>query len=305
MRNWTLLFLAVLLALMPAATAIAQNDIEFSNLQIDLWPEYDQPKVLVIYKITLASTTSLPAKLDLRIPAEAGEPNAVAVVPPDGVPVNLEYELSSDGEWITISLVANLYELQIEYYDPRLEKDGSQRNFTYQWSGDYAVQRCRLQVLQPFDASILSVSPGPTTTQTLGGQDFVVKDVGSLLANQTFEVELSYQKESDVLGISRMPVESSNPLTSETGWQSKMLGYLPWVLGIGGVLLIVGGAVWYWQSGRQTQSSGRKRRRARKPASSQPDEAHGGEGVYCHQCGKRAASGDRFCRSCGTRLRVE
>lgn len=304
MRNRIQLFVMVILALMPVMTASAQNAPEISSLEIDLWPEYDQPTMLVIYKITLASTTSLPAKLDLRIPAEAGEPNAVAVVPPDGVPVNLEYTLSSDGEWITISLVANLFQLQIEYYDPGIEKNDTQRTFTYLWAGDYAVQRCKLQVLQPFDASNLTVSPGPTSIMTAGDQVFTTKDIGSLQANQSFEVELSYLKESDVLGISRMPVESSNPLSSESDWQSRMLGYLPWVLGIGGIFLIAGGAVWYWQSGRQKKSSGRKRRRSRKPTSA-PTEIPSEEGVYCHQCGKRAAGGDRFCRSCGSRLRVE
>ena len=304
MRNWIQLLLVAVLVFIPVMTVNAQNAPEISFLEIDLWPEYDQPTILVIYKITLASTTSLPAKLDLRIPAEAGKPNAVAVVPPDGVPVNLEYELSSDGEWITISLVANLFELQIEYYDPRIEKNDQQRNFSYLWAGDYAVQRSMLQVLQPFDASNLTISPGPTSSQVIGGQTFVTKDVGSVQANQTFEIELSYQKESDILGISRMPVESSDPLTTQPDWQSRMLGYLPWVLGAGGVLLIAGGAIWYWQSGRQTQSSGRKRRRSHKPSTAS-EEASSGEGIYCHQCGKRAAGGDRFCRSCGTRLRVE
>ena len=30
---------------------------------------------------------------------------------------------------------------------------------------------------------------------------------------------------------------------------------------------------------------------------------NGNNDIFCHRCGKRAASGDRFCRSCGTKLR--
>jgi hypothetical protein len=304
MRNWFQLLLVALLVLTPGAIANAQTGPEISFLEIDLWPEYDQPSMLVIYKITLAPTTALPAIFELRIPAEAGEPNAVAVIPPDGMPVNLEYELSSDGEWTTISLVANLFELQVEYYDPRLMINGKQRDFTYLWPGGHNVQRSLVQVLKPFDARDLTIMPGPTSQQGSGDQVFLVKDVGSLQASQSFEIEISYQKDSDELGISRLPVQPSEPLTSETDWQGRMLGALPWILGVGGVLLIAGGAIWYWQSGRQPQPSKNKRRRSRKIAGAS-EEAVANEGVYCHQCGKRAAAGDRFCRSCGTRLRAE
>jgi hypothetical protein len=27
--------------------------------------------------------------------------------------------------------------------------------------------------------------------------------------------------------------------------------------------------------------------------------------LYCHECGTRAQTGDRFCRVCGSKLRVE
>ena len=304
MLKWTQLLLVIFLAMMPVMAANAQNEPVISFLEIDLWPEYDQPTMLVINKITLASSTSLPAKLDFRIPAAAGSPSAVAVVSPDGMLVNLDHELSSDGDWITISLVANLFELQIEYYDPNLIKNEQERNFTYLWPGDFTVQRSIVQVLQPFDASNLAISPGPTTSQTSNGGVYVTKDVGALRVNQSFELEIAYSKESDVLGLSTLPVQPSEPLTNETDWQSKMLGALPWVLGIGGILLIAGGAFWYWQSGRQSNSTKPKRRRSRKTIIS-TNTATTAEGIYCHQCGKRAAGGDKFCRSCGTRLRME
>jgi hypothetical protein len=79
---------------------------------------------------------------------------------------------------------------------------------------------------------------------------------------------------------------------------------LPWILGILGVALIVGGGLWYWQSGKQsaTDKSRRRRRTARLKVS---DETAAGDEVYCQNCGKRASVGDRFCRTCGTKLRIE
>ena len=77
---------------------------------------------------------------------------------------------------------------------------------------------------------------------------------------------------------------------------------LPWVLGVMGVLLIVGGGAWYYFSGRENrQERPRRKRRVAELAEAEDVEGH----VYCSNCGKRASSGDRFCRTCGTKLRVE
>jgi uncharacterized OB-fold protein len=68
------------------------------------------------------------------------------------------------------------------------------------------------------------------------------------------------------------------------------------------VALIVGGVVWYLQSGKGKEEE-RSRRRHRLAPVKEP-ESTGGY-VYCHQCGKRAGPGDRFCRACGAKLRIE
>jgi len=79
---------------------------------------------------------------------------------------------------------------------------------------------------------------------------------------------------------------------------------LPWAFGLLGILLLVGGGWWYWHTGReQSQPAKRSRGQRQKPlkelvASSEQ------EATYCHQCGKRAGATDRFCRSCGSKLRV-
>jgi hypothetical protein len=309
MRKITYWLLVVAILLASWTGVNAQDATQISELEVDIWPEYDQPTVLVIYHITLAPNTTFPTPFAIRIPAAAGEPHAVAVRQPDDALVNLEYTLDSDGTWITLNLVANLPELQIEYYDPGITKDGALRNYTYQWQGDYAVGNMLIEIQQPADASEMAITPGPVE----GGVDqagltYYTKEVGQVPAGQEVTIALSYQKSSDLPSVSQLQVEPSAPLTSENVWQDRMLGALPWVLGALGVGLIAGGAIWYWRSGQQTASAPRKRHRSRSTAPLAPAtsaDTSENQSIYCHQCGKRAASGDRFCRSCGTRLRVE
>ena len=66
----------------------------FENVQVDVWPEYDQPAVLVIYHITISTQVTLPANLSIRIPAAAGKPFAVAMQDSNGL-YNLNYDLGA------------------------------------------------------------------------------------------------------------------------------------------------------------------------------------------------------------------
>jgi hypothetical protein len=311
MRKWSLvllLVLAIVLFSILPTQVYAQEEVKLSYLEVDLWPEYDSPEMLVIYRITLPPTVSLPVDLTFRIPVSAGEPSAVAGrgISAEGEAglFSIPYEHQVDGEWGLVTLTATVPELQLEYYDPGLVKQEAARQYAFQWPGAYEVDALTIQVQQPRDATGMSISPA--SGNGVPGEDGLIyynKQVGSLLAGQDFQLAISYQKDSDSLTASSLQIQPSAPMTSMPTTQSSLLAFLPWVLGIFGVVLIVGGGVWYWQSGKGSESRSKPRRR-RKPSAQSQSEAIPAEGhIYCHQCGKRAAKGDRFCRTCGTRLR--
>ena len=166
MRKWSLALLLVLsislFSILPSQVH-AQEEIELSYLEVDLWPEYDSPEMLVIYRITLPPTVSLPMDLTFRIPAAVGEPSAVAGrgISDDGEAglFTIPYEHQVDGEWGLVTLTATMPELQLEYYDPGLHKQGATRQFDFKWPGDYAVEALMIQVQQPRDATDMSISP--------------------------------------------------------------------------------------------------------------------------------------------------
>ncbi len=138
MRQFLLVF-TILFLLIPMGVS-AQEAIVIDLLQVEFWPEYDQPEMLVIYKIELSADTVLPATLSLRIPAAAGEP-FVLFVEGFGEPA---YQRQVEGDWAVLTFTAQSSIIQLEYYDPGLSKQGDQRSFTYTWSGDYAVNTFQL-----------------------------------------------------------------------------------------------------------------------------------------------------------------
>lgn len=289
--------------------ASAQTPVAAASVEVDLWPEYDQPSMLVIYRIQLSPQVSLPAELSVRIPKAAGEPHAVAERQVDDTLVNAVYKYNVEGEWGRVDITATSPEIQLEYYDSRLNLDTAERTYTYQWAGDFAVDDFIVQIQQPLGAASLTVSPDlGVLAQAADGLMYYRLEVGKLDRGQAFQVELSYIKENTALSIESMQVEPSAPLEGQPAGSISVANILPWVLGALGVVLLVGGVVWYWRMERETtQEKTRKRRRKKATREdrtiSSLDQGTEGEVIYCHQCGKRAEPGDRFCRSCGARLR--
>lgn len=288
------------------SSAQAQGTPSLKSLDVDLWPEYDAPEVLVIYRIVLSPATSLPVDLTFRIPASAGKPNAVAMRNSDGNLVTLTYQRQVSGEWALITFTATMPELQLEYYDPGLSKEGARRDFEFRWPGDYALDAMTIQVQQPLGATDLRVVPAADgSVNGPDGLTYFSKQVGALSAGQVFSLKFTYTKESDALSAASLQVKPSVPMTETPSVERTLRTLLPWIIGAFGLLLLVGGVVWYWRSGSGERETGWAPHRRRKPAELSPTEDEPGGYIYCHQCGKRAAPGDRFCRICGTKLRLE
>jgi hypothetical protein len=301
-----IIIIIISLCLLTQQRALAQSTTALSAVEVDLWPEFDRPSLLVIYRITLSAQSTLPAQLMIRIPADAGAPNAVAVRQLDGTLMNIPFDQQTSGDWTQLTFDAPAQDIQVEYYDPGLTKNGTARHFEYQWPGDYDVQSFTIQVQQPVGATEMRFSPslGPGR-QGADGLVYYIQEIGALSSGQSFSIVLDYQKSNDELSSSQVPVDASGPLDTTTPGRQSMVSALPWLLGLLGLFLILGGGLWYWQSGRNSAkplkvSIPRRRKTNAQSEVKIIDEDY----VYCHQCGKRASPGDRFCRACGTELRL-
>ncbi|RMF45224.1 MAG: hypothetical protein D6755_08305, partial [Anaerolineae bacterium] len=276
LRKIILLAVMVLVALAaPLGAARAQDGVRFDTLEVDLWPEYDQPRqTLVIYRIDLPADVQRPVALTLRIPRAAGTPNAVAEsqTPTDTL-FNVQYSTSQDDRWVYVQFSASMPHIRLEYYDPQLQVDGDQRTVDYTWPGDYAVNNLLIQVQQPRTATQMQITPamGQPGTNPADGLTYYTASFAALEAGESFSLNVQYQKSDDVLSVSDVPV---SPMPTEKS-SFSLVDYLPWILGGLGVLLVIGGGVWYW---RGTRPEPQKRKRRRKSARVERGEEKTSEG---------------------------
>ncbi len=304
MRKWVLPLLLIFFMLLPIGVH-AQDLITLNSLQIQIWPEYDKPTVLVIYNLTLSDTTSLPTSVSIPIPIDAGEPNAVAARQVDGSLYSIDYNRTVAGEWAMINFTATTPDIQLEYYDPGLTQEGTTRHYQYTWPGAYAVSQLTIQVQQPLGATEMRISPslgaGATGSDNL---TYFTQNIGAITADQTINITVDYQKSTAILSAENLAVQPSAAIPQSAAPDLNFSSWLPWILGIVGASLIIGSIVWFWQTGRQRPVTQIRRRRSRAAvAEPEVDPSSAEAAVYCSQCGKRASPGDQFCRSCGTQIR--
>jgi hypothetical protein len=295
MRRLITLAAILFLGIFPIS-AHAQTEPRLSTASIDIWPEYDQPAVLVIYHLTLSANTSLPTSLTLHVPVQA-DVTAVAVVDQNGNLVNSPYDRVVQADWAVLSIMATSLQVQVEYYAP-LEKNGPERHIVFNWAGDFAVDKLDVNFLQPIGAMEVHLSPPAMETNTT--QDALTNyhvQVFNPAKGKVFQFTISYVRTSDELSITSQTVQAAVTPGPNTPGRISMSGFLPgFLLGLG-IVLIVGGVIGFlvWQRGRKRTPTGRQGHKKR--------ESETQETVYCQECGKRAQPGDQFCRTCGTRLR--
>jgi len=289
--------LLLLMFLVSVQPAHAQGNPTLSSVAVWIWPEYYQPGVLVIYHVVVDNQIAFPTTLAFPIPAAAGKPYTVAVgnTPETVSDKNVDYSLEQNGDWVNVVVKMTGPAITLEYYDPSITVTGKGRQFQFVWPGDYAVSAFAVEVQRPYDASQFESTPALMQTVTANDQlTYYQGEFGALALGNPFTLDITYQKASDSVSKDLMPVAPVAPVDTNTAGRVSLGTYVPWLVGGAGVLLVAGGLYYYFRGQPRPN-----RARRRHIATSEPTAAQ----AYCPQCGTRARSGDRFCRTCGSRMR--
>ena len=138
---------------------VAQDSLELESLSIALWPEFDQPEMLVIYQGSLAPETALPAAVEIRIPARVGRPTAMAFLSAAGERLNQQYTTRVEGEFVIVSFELTATGFQLEYYDDLPVQDDLVREYDFAYTADYAIADLSVEFQLPRTGEGLTVEP--------------------------------------------------------------------------------------------------------------------------------------------------
>lgn len=289
-------------------SARAQDQTHFAYAEIRLWPEFDQPSMLVMYTLMLTPASPIPAQIAIRIPTSAGMPNNVAVGPDSDNLFDVEFSRQVEGQWSTVRLKTALPLIRIEYYDPTIVKSGKNRYFNYTWPADYPTDVVLIQIQKPYGAKNIQISPTIADSEWAsdGVLNYFSANATNLAKGKQFSIDLSYQKETDELSVTGLEVHSTVPVTYQTSGRLRWWSTFPWMLFVPIIIIfmIISGLLYTRANPfKLIPLTIEKRKNEAVDKSTSPIQDAPVFVQHCQQCGRRANPGDRFCRTCGTHLR--
>lgn len=293
----------LLLAQTPATT--------LEQLDIDVWPDYDDPSILVIMSGTLPPDAQLPATVTLPIP-DGASINAVARVSSDNrLMSDISYDESDPGQ---LTLTTPDPRFRVEYYAP-YEADGNDRRFTFDWRAGMTVLELIMSVQQPVLASDLTLIPAAASVSTRqDGLQYHDLPPQSIPEGESFTLQGAYTLVRPGLTVDLLETQQPGqidpaPPTSPSASSDSAGAAFNWpvLLAAMGAVLAIGALAWFAlrdrRSSRRVTKPRPVRRPKAKPASKATAAPATGKAKFCHECGQEASPGDRFCSNCGAALK--
>jgi hypothetical protein len=271
-------------------------------MKVSVWPEYDEPRTLVMYEGSLPADTSFPQEIRLRVPKGAEITQACAIKKPGDEHLCQLYETQAEGEWLVVSYKLPLPDFFLEFYYNPVSGAGT-RNLDFSFLPTYPVDSLQLEVQQPLRSSAFVADPPTESTQPdRQGFRYYHYDFKDVPADKALAVKISYSKTDARPSVNKPPQQGAEG----TGGTGNDFSRFSWV--IVGVAMLGAVAVILarqWRRGAAApapQVAWQAGGAGRMPASRAPTGGSA-QSSFCTQCGRRLRAGDHFCPECGAKLR--
>ena len=288
-RNLILLTVIILIFVaIPASGALAQSANEptgFKNVQLWIYPEYDDPRLLVMLEGQIVGAQT-PAEVRFLVPAKAqmysaGSKDAQGQY--TGGPPHREPSAIFPG-WDEISYEVTSETFRVEYYD-HIIIGQPDKTISYEFRWLYPIADIYVTVQEPRASSDFVVIPQ--------GQAFVESDgftaysyhYSDLDTEPPLQFEINYTKSDPSPSLSLEEKSASSPLP---------IIIIPVVVAI----FIVGGFFWMRKPRPKTRAA---RRQLSRTTERKSPEARQTEARFCTQCGQPIEGSHRFCPHCGSK----
>jgi hypothetical protein len=295
---------AAALGLAARLPAIAQEPGKvIGEATLQLWPEYDDPGLLVIYSGEFTGTLQFPQEVAFPMPKDARGIQATSRET-DGQLLTQQWQIL-DGKLVYTLPGPGFH---IEYYLDQ-QPSGDQREISYTFETPYAVDSLNIRAQHPASAAEFLLTPAEDSS-IVGEDGFTYSLLNKAKLEPGDKVDLGIRYKKSGQGLSRPPgtVAQITPVPQPSASQEAATGpdfasWLPYLLiGIG--LAALAGATLYWilrarvsTTAEPVKSAPRSSKPAPPPAST--DES-GEERTFCTKCGQHFGADDRFCAKCGT-----
>ena len=290
---------AAVIQFSPSA-ARGGEELRINQLSVSVWPEYDDPRILVIYRGAFAEESVFPAWVDFYIP-EGSEIIGAGKTTPQGELLLQEYNIHEERGRQVISINLSTPTFFLEYYhDPFSGK--TQKSFEQRIENKYPVDSLTVAVQQPLKAESFTLAPQADSrrTDTQGFSDHLY-DFQDLAAESSVKISVSYKKDDPNPSMPRQTTAQQGAGEAPYGDGETAPDVKTGMSGVTftGIILLAAAVV------VAAAFIMRKKAEKRVENSRGPHERTAGrEGwKFCPCCGAELKKDYRFCPSCGHSLK--
>lgn len=152
-----MLFLCAVLAA-PAQTQ-ADEDLSIGRMRVLIWPEHDDPGVLVVYDGRFTDDSRFPTKTTFFIPKGAAITD-VCSLSPTGQHFCQLYEVAGGEEMDVATLSLPFSNFYLSFHLPAVDVEAGRRDFAYRIRASHPIESMEVNIRQPLRSSDLTISPG-------------------------------------------------------------------------------------------------------------------------------------------------
>lgn len=318
-----LLSLVLSLAVVTSPVMGAQDaTLNIKSMKISVWPEYDDPRILVTYQGEFNSTPSFPQPVKFPVPTGTEINQVCALQPPNNEHLCQLYDTLTEAEGLSISYTLPIPTYYLEYYWDGIKAEAG-KNFTFNYVSPYAIDKLEIDVQQPLKATDFKLTQPYVTASSDGrGMKYYNYVFNNVAPGQAITIDASYTKPDNTPSVAKKAITQTGSAGGASG--SSSYG----IIGIGGGILavVVIGMMLLKRKPAPVATRAEYRRAARieakrtgvqraeplqgqrppapraaparpVPAAAKVQPSAGA--AFCSHCGTRLVQGAVFCHACG------
>lgn len=292
----------------------AAGEIRIQRLSVSLWPEYDDPRVLVILRGELSPESPVPTRIRLPMPKGA-ELLGAGMISPQNELLNRPHERLAGDMSDTLELTLPVHRFFAEWYDDSLGQREPARQFTYSLTLPYAVAQLDVDILQPDAATGFRIQPEPMRedVDTRGGKHYLFS-YRDLAPEAVHTFDVAYVKTTEEPSITKptalaSTIQPDHPQSPGLSRNTKT--WVTFAMLAGFAVIFAGGILIFRNKQAAAPPAASATSTLSAPATQRAaDRSVNAPGTavvapnYCSNCGRQLQVTYMFCPGCGQPLQA-
>lgn len=289
----------VILSILPVPTASAEEPLSINKMKVQVMPEYDEPRVLVISQGDFNGPAEFNKKVSFKLPKGANVTEVCGLKKPNDEHLCQLYETAQADDGLILTYNLPVRDFYFEYYYNPVQGSGP-RDIDYSFIGTYKLDSLELEVQQPLRSTDFKLQPEANQVSEAGEFKHYTYTLTNVEPDKGIGLKISYTKQDSNPSVAKVkqgtaPSSAGGP---EMGTVALVVGIVA-VLAIAVILMTRRRSAFApvpAASYRYVANGGTRNPARRSPQSS---------GRFCTACGASVGQGDSFCSSCGKKMRVK